>query len=133
MALSQGRRAAAGLATVWHARRGAGYLPRMARLLAAAPGVRAFLGGHIHTLEQLSLADLDVFVSGSTAMGGWPTDFHAFWPAAAQVRFAMTAWGFAELEVAAGRYRLRFLDDRGDPLHCCEAGAEGPCRPVECR
>jgi hypothetical protein len=105
----------------------------MRQLLAAAPGVRAFLAGHVHALQHLSLEDLDVFVSGSTAMGGWPADFVVYWPASAQVRFATTAWGFAELEVHAGGYSVRFVDDGGEPLHCCEAGAEGACRPVVCR
>ena len=109
------------------------YHERMARLLAAAGGrARAFFAGHVHTLEHLSLGPLEVFVSGSTAMGGRAQRFRYRWPAAAQLRFATSAVGFAVLEADAEGYRVRFLDASGEPLHCCEAGRTGPCRPVEC-
>jgi 3',5'-cyclic AMP phosphodiesterase CpdA len=108
------------------------YAPRMARLVAAAGDrARAFFGGHVHTLEHLTVGPLDVFVSGSTAMGG----FHRFryrWPPAAQVRFATSAWGYAVLEADAEGYRVSFADLQGEPLHCCAAGRAGPCLPVEC-
>ena len=108
------------------------YAARMSRLVAAAGGrVRAFFAGHVHTLEHLSLGPLEVFVSGSTAMGG----FHRFrfrWPATAQARFATSAWGYAVLEADAGGYRVRFMDHDGEALHCCEAARSGACRPVEC-
>jgi hypothetical protein len=106
---------------------------RMERLLAAAGGrARAFFAGHVHTLEHLSLDGLDVFISGSNAMGGFmPLRFQV--PARAQVRFATTAWGWAELEADASGWVVRFFDLQGEPLHCCEASAQGPCRPVYCR
>jgi len=105
---------------------------RMARLLGAAQGpVRGFLAGHVHALEHLSLGTLEVFVSGSTAMGGYQR-FRVRQPPEALPRFATTAWGFAILEVDAQGYRVRFVDVSGEALHCCEAAATGPCRPVEC-
>jgi 3',5'-cyclic AMP phosphodiesterase CpdA len=109
------------------------YAARMARLVAAADGrARAFFAGHVHTLEHLRLGSLDVFVSGSTALAG----YHRFrWrsPAAAQLRFATSAWGYAVLEADAEGYRVRFSDHGGEALHCCAAGRTGPCLPVECR
>lgn len=109
-----------------------GYRGRMERLVAAAQGrVRAFFAGHVHTLEHLTLGDLDVFVSGSTAMGGFMR-LRTLVPPRARVRFASNAWGWAELEADARGYAVRFFDLQGEPLHCCEAGQAGPCRPVEC-
>lgn len=106
---------------------------RMARLLAAADGrALAFFGGHVHTLEHLALGPLDVFVSGSTAMGGF-MPFKVRTPESAQVRFATSAWGYAILEADAQGYRVRFEDFLGAALHCCEGERTGPCRPVECR
>ena len=108
------------------------YAARMARLLGAARGrVRALFAGHLHTLEHLSLDGLDVFVSGSTAMGAFGA-FRYRSPARAQVRFATSAWGYAVLEADARGYEVSFFDTDGKPLHCCAAGANGPCRPVEC-
>ncbi len=108
------------------------YHARMARLVAAAGGrARAFFAGHVHTLEHLSLGALEVFVSGSTAMGGRQR-FRFRWPAAAQLHFATSAVGFAVLEADVAGYRVRFVDPSGDALHCCEAARTGPCRPVEC-
>jgi 3',5'-cyclic AMP phosphodiesterase CpdA len=105
---------------------------RMARLVAAAGGrARAFFAGHVHTLEHLSLDGLDVFVSGSTAMGSF-MPFRYVVPARAQVRFATSAWGWAELEADASGWSVRFVDLHGEPLHCCEAAGDGPCRPVRC-
>ncbi|WP_248357655.1 metallophosphoesterase [Anaeromyxobacter oryzae] len=106
---------------------------RMARLVLAAGGrAVAFLGGHVHTLEHLSLGSMEVFVSGSTAMGGF-MPFKVRTPAAAQVHFATSAWGYAILEADAQGWRVRFEDFQGAALHCCDAGRDGPCRPVECR
>jgi hypothetical protein len=106
---------------------------RIERLLGAAGGrARAFFAGHIHTLEHLSLDGLDVFISGSTAMGGFMR-FRSRTPARAQVRFATNAWGWAELEADASGWAVRFFDLEGEPLHCCEGAADGPCRPVHCR
>ncbi len=114
-------------------RRGAlPYAERMERLVAALDGrAAAFFGGHLHELEHLSLDGLEVFISGSTAMGG----FHHFrvrTPARAQLRFATTAWGWAELEADARGWSVRFFDSEGAALHCCAADRGGPCRPVEC-
>ncbi|HET8541083.1 MAG TPA: metallophosphoesterase [Anaeromyxobacter sp.] len=109
------------------------YAARMARLVAAAGGrAVAFLAGHVHTLEHLSLGPLDVFVSGSTAMGALGR-FRWRVPASARAHFATTAWGFAVLEADGAGWRVRFQDHRGEALHCCEAARDGPCAPVECR
>ena len=105
--------------------RAPGYAARMARLVAAAQGrAVAFFAGHVHALEHLALGPLDVFISGSTAMGGlmrlrWKV------PASAQARFATTAWGFAILEADRAGWRVRFQDFEGAPLHCCEGGPRG--------
>jgi 3',5'-cyclic AMP phosphodiesterase CpdA len=115
----------------WRVRPSA-YRARMDRLVAATGGrVRAFLAGHVHTLEHLALGELDVFVSGSTAMGGYMR-LRNVTPPRARVRFASNAWGWAELEADARGYAVRFFDVQGEPLHCCEASQAGPCRPVEC-
>jgi calcineurin-like phosphoesterase family protein len=113
--------------------RGSPFPARMARLLGAAGGrARAFFAGHIHTLEHLSLDGLDVFVSGSTAMGGFmPMRFVS--PPRAVPRFATSAWGYAVLEAdALGRWGVRFFDAWGDPLYCCAAEGGGACRPADC-
>ncbi len=113
--------------------RAPGYAARMARLVAAADGrAAAFFAGHVHTLEHLALGPLDVFISGSTAMGGW-MPFRWKVPAWAQPRFVTSAWGFAILEADRAGWRVRFVDFQGEPLHCCEAGRDGPCLPVDCR
>ena len=109
------------------------YGVRMARLVAAAEGrAAAFLAGHVHDLEHLALGPLDVFVSGSTAQGGFQ---RLRWrvPATARALFATSAWGFAILEADRAGWRVRFQDWRGEALHCCEAAAGGPCVPVDCR
>jgi hypothetical protein len=108
------------------------YAPRMARLVAAAGDrARAFFGGHVHTLEHLTVGALDVFVSGSTAMAGYHR-FRYVWPRRAQLRFATSAWGYAVLEADAEGYRVSFAGTQGEPLHCCAAGRTGPCLPVDC-
>lgn len=105
---------------------------RMARLLAAAGGkARGFLAGHVHTLEHLTLDGLEVFISGSTAMGGF-MPLRTVAPARAQVRFASTAWGYAVLEAGAGWWRVAFHDDGGAERYCCEAEGDGPCRAAAC-
>jgi hypothetical protein len=105
---------------------------RMARLVAAAGGrAEAFFAGHVHALEHLSLDGLEVFLSGSTAMGSF-RGFNARVPERAQLRFATSAWGWAELEVDARGYAVRFFDWGGEPLHCCDAERGGACRAVEC-
>ena len=108
------------------------YAARITQLVSAAGGrARAFFGGHEHTLQHLSVDGLDVFISGSTAMGSFRS-FTIRWPARAQVRFASSAWGYAVLEADERGYRIEFVDTSGAVLHCCEAGATGPCRPVSC-
>lgn len=110
------------------------YGVRMARLVAAADGrASAFLAGHVHALEHLALGRLDVFVSGSTAMGAFGPRFRWRVPASARAFFATTDWGFAILEADRGGWRVRFQDFRGEALHCCAADGAGPCVPVECR
>ncbi|HEY6099638.1 MAG TPA: metallophosphoesterase, partial [Anaeromyxobacter sp.] len=113
--------------------RGSTFPARMARLVSAAGGrARAFFAGHVHVLEHLSLDALDVFVSGSTAMGGFMR-MKLVTPARARPRFATTAWGYAVLEAdALGGWGVRFFDAWGDPLYCCAAGESGPCRPAAC-
>jgi 3',5'-cyclic AMP phosphodiesterase CpdA len=108
------------------------YGARMARLVAAGDRAVAFLAGHVHTLEHLSLGPLDVFISGSTAMGGYMR-FRWKVPASAGAHFATTAWGFAVLEADRQGWWIRFQDFQGEALHCCEAGREGRCVPVDCR
>lgn len=106
---------------------------RMARVVEAIDGrARGFFAGHVHTLEHLTLGDLEVFVSGSTAMGGyWKLRWVS--PGNAIPRFATSQWGWAVLEAGARGYRVRFHAWSGEPLHCCEAGASGGCRAVSCR
>jgi hypothetical protein len=109
------------------------YGARMGRLLAAARGrAAAFFGGHVHSLEHVALGTLDVFVSGSTAMGTF-SGFRWRSPASARPLFATSDWGFAILEASGDRWRVRFQDFQGEPLHCCEAARGRPCAPVECR
>jgi hypothetical protein len=105
---------------------------RMGRVLDLAQGrAAAFLGGHEHSLQHLTLRGLDVLVSGSTAHGGL-VRFDLRYPAAASVRFASSAFGFGILEAAPGRWRFAFVDRSGRRIHCCEAEGRGPCRPVRC-
>lgn len=112
--------------------RAPGFHGRMARLLAAAAGrAPAFLAGHVHDLQHLSLGALEVFVSGSTAMGDL-SGFRHRTPAAARAHFATSAWGYAVLEVDAEGYAVQFHDASGERLHCCEAARGGPCLPVRC-
>jgi hypothetical protein len=105
---------------------------RMARVLEVAAGrIGAFLGGHEHSLQHLTLGGLDVLVSGSTARGGFDR-FLVRYPAAARVRFASSAAGFGALEVDAAGWSFRFEDASGRAVHCCDAEGRGPCRPVRC-
>jgi hypothetical protein len=108
------------------------YAARMARLVAAAGRARAFLGGHVHSLEHLSLDGREVFVSGSTAMGAF-MNFRWRVPERATLRFATSAWGYAVLEADRRGWRVTFYDFQNAPLHCCAAEGEGPCAPVACR
>ncbi len=109
------------------------YGERMARLVAAAEGRAAgFLAGHVHTLEHVSLGPLDVFISGSTAMGGF-SRFRWQVPASAEPHFVTSAWGFAVLEADGAGWRVRFQDFLGEPLYCCAAAPGRSCAPVDCR
>ena len=103
-----------------------------ARLLEAAGGrVAAFLGGHWHTLQHLRRDGLDVLVVGSTARGrGDP--FLQVWPPWAEPLFTSGAGGFAELEVSADGWRVRFTGEDGRALHCCAGRVNGRCDPVIC-
>jgi hypothetical protein len=113
--------------------RPAPYAIRMARLVAAADGrAVAFLAGHVHDLEHLALGPLDVFVSGSTAQGGF-LPFRWRVPASARPLFATSEWGFAVLEADRAGWWVRFQDWHGEALHCCAAAGRGPCVPVDCR
>jgi hypothetical protein len=105
---------------------------RMARVLAAAGGrARGYLAGHVHLLEHLRLDGLEVFISGSTAMGG-VHPLKVVSPARAQVQFATDAWGYAVLEAGAGWWRMTFIDFTGAERSCCEAEGEGACRAEAC-
>jgi 3',5'-cyclic AMP phosphodiesterase CpdA len=105
---------------------------RMARLVETIGGrARGFFAGHLHTLEHVRLGPLEVFVSGSTAMGS----HHRFrWvvPGSAVARFATSAWGWTVLEVGAGAYRVRFHAWDGAALYCCESIGSEACRSVSC-
>lgn len=107
-------------------------IARMGRLVAAAEGrVTTVLAGHAHSLEHLTLGDLDVLISGSSSRRGSPR-FVGGWPAEARLHFATSAPGFGVLEVWAGGWSFRLVDDEGRSLHCCEATGRGRCLPVRC-
>jgi hypothetical protein len=111
---------------------GSPYRERMARLVAAGGRAVGFFGGHVHTLEHVSLGALDVFVSGSSAMGGFMR-FRWVVPASARPHFVSNAWGYAVLEADAAGWWIEFRDFRGEALYCCVADRGGACAPVECR
>jgi hypothetical protein len=102
------------------------------RRLEAAGRIDAWLSGHDHDLQHaLTAKGYDVFVSGSAAK----TRFEKFGPEpapGARLRFGSTVWGFAVLEVFPTGWSMRFLDDRREPLYCCEAQGQGRCEPVAC-
>jgi hypothetical protein len=110
------------------------YLARLARVEAAAKGgVRAWLVGHDHDLQHLRApAGYDVLVSGNAARGRKHERFQQVSVKGARLLFASTAWGYGRLDVAAEGWSYRFENDRGEPLHCCEARGTGPCEPVVC-
>lgn len=113
------------------------YLARLARLeRAVATGggrIAAWLCGHDHDLQHLrSAAGYDVFVSGNTSRGRPGETFDRVEPPAARLLFASTAWGFGRLEIRADGWSYRFENDRGEPIHCCDAAPAGPCQPVAC-
>jgi tartrate-resistant acid phosphatase type 5 len=113
------------------------YLARLARVeQAVATGggrIAAWLCGHDHDLQHLrSASGYDVFVSGNTSRGRNGETFGRVAPPTARLLFASTAWGFGRLEIRAAGWSYRFENDRGEPIHCCAAGASGPCQPVAC-
>ncbi len=113
------------------------YLARLARIeQAVATGggrIAAWLCGHDHDLQHLrSAGGYDVFVSGNTSRGRGGETFGQVAPPTARLLFASAAWGFGRLEIRAAGWSYRFENDRGEPIHCCVAGASGPCRPVAC-
>ncbi|HSN15818.1 MAG TPA: metallophosphoesterase [Anaeromyxobacteraceae bacterium] len=105
---------------------------RMRRVVAAAHGrLAGVLAGHAHALEHLVLDGTDVFIAGGGARGeAYPIT--AAWPPDARLRFGCATGGFGVLEAWSGGWSLRFVDDHGRPLHCCEAIDRGPCQPVAC-
>lgn len=110
------------------------YLARLARIDAAVRGrVRAWLVGHDHDLQHLRApGGYDVLVSGNGARGRKAERFEQVSVKGARLFFASTAWGYGRLDVAADGWSYRFENDRGEPLHCCEARGAGPCEPVAC-
>ncbi len=110
------------------------YLARLGRIEAAAKGrVRAWLVGHDHDLQHLrSPAGYDVLVSGNASRGRKLERFERVSVPGGRLLFASTAWGYGRLDVGDGGWSYRFENDRGEPLHCCEARGAGPCEPVVC-
>ncbi len=109
------------------------WVPRMRRIQEAARGpIAAYFGGHDHDLQHLrAAAGYDVFVAGNGSR--WRDEkFTRVGPIGAQLFFASTAWGFATLEVSARHWSVRFQDDQGEPLDCCQADFPGACQPVAC-
>lgn len=94
--------------------------------------VDAWLAGHDHDLQHaLTAQGYDVFVSGSSAK----TRVEKFRPdpaPGARLRFGSTAWGFAVLEVYPAGWSMHFLNERREPLYCCEAVGPSHCEPVAC-
>jgi len=110
------------------------YLARVRRIEEAAGWkIAAWLAGHEHQLEHLRApAGYDVLVSGNTSRGRPQERFEALSVPGSRLVFASTAWGFGVLEVGEGRWSYRFVNDRGEPVHCCDARGRGPCQPVTC-
>jgi len=110
-----------------------GFDSRMRRVLGAASApISGWFAGHDHDLQHLRGPDgLDVFVSGNGSR--WRDEkFEKVRPAGADLLFASTAWGFAVLEVWPSGWMVRFEDEQGTALHCCQAVFPGPCRPAAC-
>jgi hypothetical protein len=109
------------------------WLLRTRGLVAAGDGrIAAVFAGHVHALEHVSYDGVEVLVTGA---GARPARYGFAGGSQADVRlhFGSNAGGFGVLEVAAGGWTFRFVDDRGRSLHCCEAAGRGPCVPVACR
>ena len=110
------------------------YLERVRRLEAAAGGrIAAWLSGHEHQLEHLrSPSGTEVFISGNAARGRPQERFSAVSVPGTRLLFASTAWGFGVLEVGDGAWSYRFVNSRGEAIHCCAAAGRAPCEPVAC-
>lgn len=111
------------------------YLARVKRIESASGGkLSGWLAGHEHQLEHLRTgAGYDVLVSGNGARGRPKERFAAVSDPSARLLFASTSWGFGVLEVGDGRWSYRFVNTRGEPIHCCAATGRGPCEPVACK
>jgi hypothetical protein len=109
------------------------WLVRMREIVAAGDGrLAGVLAGHAHMLEHLALDEVDVLIAGSSSRGR-RNDLTTAWPPGARLRFASSAAGFGVLEAWDGGWSFRLVDERGRPLHCCEALGRERCRPVACR
>jgi hypothetical protein len=102
------------------------------RRIEEAGRIDAWLAGHDHDMQHARTAKgYDVFVAGSSAK----TRIERFGPEpapGARLRFGSTAWGFAVLEIFPTGWSMRFVDERREPLYCCEALGTGRCEPVVC-
>jgi len=106
---------------------------RFARLLAAAPRVRAWLAGHDHDLQHLRTAGgLDVLVSGNGATARPHERFDTV-ANGGTLLFGSVRPGVGTLTVHAAGWDYRFDDAGGQPLYCCAAAGAGPCAPTRCR
>ena len=106
---------------------------RFARLLAAAPGARAWLAGHDHDVQHLrTAAGLDVLVSGNGATAR-PTERFATVANGGTLLFASVRPATGTLTVHAGGWEYRFDDAGGAALYCCAAVGTGRCEPTACR
>ena len=110
------------------------YLSRVKRIEEAAGGQLAgWLSGHEHQLEHLrTVAGYDVLISGNGSRARPQERFDHLSAPGARLLFASTSWGFGVLEVGEGRWSYRFVNARGEPIHCCAAAGRGPCEPVAC-
>jgi hypothetical protein len=105
---------------------------RFARLLAAAPGARAWLAGHDHDLQHLrTAAGLDVLVSGNGATARPGERFEAV-ANGGTLLFGSVRPGVGTLTVHAAGWDYRFDDADGQALYCCTAAGAGPCQPARC-
>jgi hypothetical protein len=105
---------------------------RMRSLVAAAPGVRAYLAGHDHDLQHLrTAAGLDVLVSGNGCCARPKERFEAT-SDGGPLLFATVQPGIGILTVHADGWGYRFEDVSGRPLYCCAAAGTGTCEPVSC-
>jgi len=110
------------------------YLARVRRIEEAAGGaIAGWLSGHEHQLEHVRApAGYDVLVSGNGSRGRPDERFGQLSAPGASLLFASTSWGFGVLEVGEGRWTYRFVNTRGEAIHCCAAAGRGPCEPVQC-